>query len=141
MEVLSSGSYLCDSDTWLFDETEGAKWTQEENKRFENALALYDKDTPDRWIKVAAMIPGKMAGDVIKHYRELEEDISDIEAGLIPAPGYFSSTFSSLECADNQLSSDDLGEFYTSSGKRSLAALAFNPERKKGTPWTEDEHQ
>lgn len=125
---------------WLFDESKGPKWTQEENKRFENALALYDKDAPDRWIKVAAMIPGKTAMDVIKHYRELEEDISDIEAGLIPIPGYNTNTFS-LDWADNQLPSDDFGEFCTSGGKRSLSARGFDQERKKGIPWTEEEHR
>ncbi|XP_073017689.1 transcription factor DIVARICATA-like isoform X2 [Primulina eburnea] len=45
---------------WLFGENKVmTKWTPEENKRFENALAFFDKDTPDRWYNVAAMIPGK----------------------------------------------------------------------------------
>ena len=70
IEVFSPSSYL-ESSNWLFQESKGAKWTPEENKRFENALALYDKDTPDRWMKVAAMVPGKTVGDVMKQYREL----------------------------------------------------------------------
>ncbi|KAL0648618.1 hypothetical protein Bca4012_046909 [Brassica carinata] len=40
-------------------------WTKEENKKFERALAIYADDTPDRWFKVAAMIPGKTISDVM----------------------------------------------------------------------------
>ncbi|KAI8523633.1 hypothetical protein RHMOL_Rhmol13G0089300 [Rhododendron molle] len=57
----------------------------------ERALAVYERDTPDRWQKVAAMIPGKTARDVMKLYKELEDYVSIIEAGLVPIPGYISS--------------------------------------------------
>lgn len=85
MEILTHSSFIRDSN-WLFEESKGSKWTAEENKRFENALALFDKDTPDRWYNVAAMIPGKTVSDVIKQYQELEEDVSDIEAGINSYP-------------------------------------------------------
>lgn len=137
----SPGSYNCNSTGWLFADGNGSNWTHEENKMFENALALHDKDTPDRWIKVATMLPGRTVRDVIEHYRELEEDISDIEAGLIPIPGYTSSAFT-LEWADAQLGVDNPGEFYTPGGKRSSSsARALDQERKKGVPWTEEEHR
>ncbi|KAE8717398.1 Transcription factor DIVARICATA [Hibiscus syriacus] len=125
LHILSPASYL-HAPNWLFQESRDIKWTQQENKCFENALALYDKDTPDRWFKVAAMIPGKTVADVIKQYRELEEDVSDIEAGLIPVPGYISCSFS-LD--------------YTPGGKRGTATPSSDQERKKGVPWTEDEHR
>ncbi|KAL0333220.1 UNVERIFIED_CONTAM: Transcription factor DIVARICATA [Sesamum angustifolium] len=92
---------LHSSSNWLFGEDKVTKWTAEENKRFENALALFDKDTPDRWHNVAAMIPGKTVSDVIKQYKELVEDVSDIEAGLIPIPGYGNPPFT-LELASDQ---------------------------------------
>ena len=140
--VPDEGLYDCSSTGWLFGGVKGSKWSQEENKLFENGLALHDKDTPDRWIRVAEMIPGKTVRDVIDHYRELEEDISDIEAGLIPIPGYTSSAFT-LEWTDNDLGFDDPGEFYIpgAGGKRSSSARDLDQERKKGVPWTEEEHR
>lgn len=81
-EVLSTTSYLQDSN-WLYQEKQGEKWTLGENKRFENALAYYCKDTPNRWHKVATMIPRKTVHDEIKQYEELEQDVNDIETGLI----------------------------------------------------------
>ncbi|XAR50857.1 hypothetical protein NMG60_11005308 [Bertholletia excelsa] len=141
----SSHSYIRNSP-WLFQESNETKWTPQENKRFENALALFDKDTPDRWHNVAAMIPGKTVGDVIRRYRELEEDVSDIEAGLIPIPGYNSSSFT-LEWASSSTSTitrqgyDPLKQFYGLSGKRGSAPRSLDHERKKGVPWTEEEHR
>ncbi|KAL0555640.1 hypothetical protein IC582_009594 [Cucumis melo] len=128
--ILSPATYLRNSGC--------SKWTPEENKRFENALALFDRDTPDRWVKVAAMIPGKTVGDVVKQYRELVEDVSDIEAGLVPVPGYGVGNSFVLEW------SNDGGEFapmYIGAGKRGGSVRASDQERKKGVPWTEEEHR
>ncbi|KAE8716406.1 Transcription factor DIVARICATA [Hibiscus syriacus] len=135
LEILSPASYYQTSN-WLFQESKGTRWTPYENKCFENALALYDKDTPDRWLKVAAMIPGKTVGDVIKHYRELEEDVSDIEAGLIPIPGYSADSFT-LEWVDVSQAFDGFRNYCTPGGKRGPS----DQERKKGVPWTEEEHR
>ena len=64
-------------------------WTVEENKRFEKALSKYDKDTPDRWEKVAAMVgSGKTVQDVKSHYKLLLDDVERIESGNIPFPNY-----------------------------------------------------
>ncbi|CAI9782405.1 unnamed protein product [Fraxinus pennsylvanica] len=111
MELLSPASYMSSSNS--FFEENRTKWTPEENKRFEDALALFDEDTPDRWYNVAAMIPGKTVIDVIKQYIELVDDVTDIEAGLIPIPGV----------------------------KRNLSTRSSDHERKKGVPWTEEEHR
>ncbi|KAL0458310.1 UNVERIFIED_CONTAM: Transcription factor DIVARICATA [Sesamum latifolium] len=96
MEILSPSSYFSTS-SWLLDESRSTRWTPAENKAFENALALFDENTPDRWQKVAAMVPGKTVGDVIRQYKELEDDVSSIEAGLIPVPGYATSSPFTLE--------------------------------------------
>lgn len=138
IEFLSPASYLQNSN-WLFSESNGTKWTHEENKLFENALALYDKDTSDRWLKVAAMIPGKTVEDVIKQYKDLEDDVSDIEAGLIPIPGYSTSSFT-LDWTNNQ-GFDGFKQFYFPGGKRGSATRSADQERKKGVPWTEEEHR
>lgn len=138
VEVLSPASYIHNSN-WLFQENNGSKWTSEENKLFENALAYYDKDTPDRWIRVAEMIPGKTVGDVIKQYRELEEDVCVIEAGLIPVPGYTTSSFT-LDW-DNSEGCDEFKQFCSVGGKRNGLTRPSEQERKKGVPWTEEEHR
>lgn len=138
MGILSSETYLSDSN-WLFDETKATKWTAEENKRFEDALALFDKDTPDRWHNVAAMIPGKTVNDVIRQYRELVADVTDIEAGLIPIPGYATSNSFTLEWVDSH-GYDGYKQFYGPAGKRNNSNRSDH-ERKKGVPWTEEEHR
>lgn len=137
IEIISPASYIGNSN-WLFEESQDTIWTPDENKKFENALAVYDPETPDRWRKVAALIPGKTVGDVIKQYRELEEDVSDIEAGVIQVPGYSSDSFS-LEWINNQGLDDDK-QFYGQGGKRSPATRS-DQEKKKGVPWTEEEHR
>jgi hypothetical protein len=64
-------------------------WTSEENKLFEKALAIYDKDTPDRWNNVASMVGGgKSTEEVKRHYEILLEDFNSIEAGQVPLPKY-----------------------------------------------------
>nr|UKB40119.1 MYB transcription factor [Aconitum kusnezoffii] len=136
MEVLTPQSYHPNSN-WLVEENKGAtKWTHEENKLFENALAIYDKDTPDRWQKIAAMITGKTVVDVMNQYKELVNDVSDIEAGLIPIPGYTTSSFT-LDWANNRTFSQS-GD---ANGKRGPSARPSDQERKKGVPWTEEEHK
>lgn len=137
MEVLSPASYFS-STNWLLQESKNTKWTPAENKAFENALAVHDKDTPDRWHKVAAMIPGKTVVDVIKQYKELELDVSYIEAGLIP-PGYSTSSFT-LDWVDGN-GYDGLKQPYGFGGKRSSSGRLSDQERKKGVPWTEEEHK
>ncbi|KAI9117846.1 hypothetical protein K1719_011261 [Acacia pycnantha] len=160
MDILSSSSsssHISNNRTWLIQDamnTRTTKWTPSENKMFENALAVYDKDTPDRWVKVAAMIPGKTVGDVIKQYRELEEDVSNIEAGLVPIPGYYNSSSSTPAAARTTTShhqfsldwvnSSGFDGFKSHGGKRSSSSSAGRPpeqERKKGVPWTEEEHK
>ncbi|KAM3217078.1 Transcription factor DIVARICATA [Capsicum chinense] len=140
MGFLSPATYIKNS-SWLFEENKGTRWTPEENKVFEEALALFDKDTPDKWYNVAAMIPGKTVNDVIKQYRELVDDISDIEAGLIPVPGYTTSNSFTLEWVNNQDGFHGFKQFYGPSGKRGSSNRSSEHERKKGVPWTEEEHR
>ncbi|KAL6546018.1 hypothetical protein OROGR_009892 [Orobanche gracilis] len=64
------------------------KWTVLENKAFEKALAVFDKDTPDRWANVARAIGGRTPEEVKKHYDILVEDIKYIESGRVPFPKY-----------------------------------------------------
>lgn len=103
-------------------------WTKEENKMFERALAIYAEDSPDRWFKVASLIPGKTVLDVMKQYSKLEEDVLDIEAGRVPIPGYPSA-------------SSPFGFDSDTCRKRPVVARGSDQDRKKGVPWTEEEHR
>ncbi|KAK4770554.1 hypothetical protein SAY87_031086 [Trapa incisa] len=67
--------------------SQSTSWTAEQNKQFEDALAIYDKDTPDRWEKVSRAV-GKTVDEVKKHYQILLEDVQNIESGLVPFPKY-----------------------------------------------------
>nr|GLL30950.1 transcription factor DIVARICATA-like [Ipomoea trifida] len=136
MGILSPDSSYLSSSSWFH---EGTKWSPAENKAFEKALALYDKDTPDRWERVAEMVPGKTVGDVIRQYKELEDDVTSIEAGLmdlIPIPDYTTSSPFTLEWGGAHRPA-----FVAGGGKRPPANRAPEHERKKGVPWTEEEHK
>ena len=65
-----------------------SSWTPKQNKKFEDALALYPEDTPDRWQKVARTVGGKTAEEVKRHYDILVQDLMHIESGKIPLPNY-----------------------------------------------------
>ncbi|MBA0727271.1 hypothetical protein Golax_000275 [Gossypium laxum] len=61
-------------------------WTAKQNKDFERALAVYDKDTPDRWYNVAKAVGGKTAEEVKSHYELLVADVKYIESGQVTFP-------------------------------------------------------
>ncbi|KAL9251219.1 RADIALIS-like 6-like protein [Drosera capensis] len=53
------------------------------------ALAVYDKDTSDRWHNVAKAVGGgKSAEEVKQHYEILIQDLQHIESGQVPIPNY-----------------------------------------------------
>nr|CAD1819405.1 unnamed protein product [Ananas comosus var. bracteatus] len=97
----------------------------------------------DKWEKVAAAIPGKTVGDVVSHYRNLVADVRQIEAGLVPFPGYNSSAPPfTLEWEKQPYSSCLLGVGgRRSSSSSSSGRSSSDQERKKGVPWTEEEHR
>ncbi|TVU20175.1 hypothetical protein EJB05_36373 [Eragrostis curvula] len=65
-----------------------AQWTPKQNKLFEQALAVYDKDTPDRWSNIARAVGGKSAEEVRRYYELLVEDVKHIESGKVSFPAY-----------------------------------------------------
>ncbi|KAJ7976575.1 Protein RADIALIS-like [Quillaja saponaria] len=66
-----------------------SSWTDEENKAFERALAVYDKDTPDRWHNVARATGGAKTPEEVKiQYELLVKDVKNIESGQVPFPNY-----------------------------------------------------
>ncbi|KAG6478541.1 hypothetical protein ZIOFF_061984 [Zingiber officinale] len=154
MEVLPPASALCFPCTSCFlvegrnwGGLSNGNWTREENKLFEKALAEFDKDTPDRWEKVAVYIPGKSTTDVERHYRDLLKDVSEIEAGRFHCPSYDSSSFA-LDW-DSNCDFKAVKQLYSISRRKSGVHIsgkksglhAAVQERKKGVPWTEEEHK
>ncbi|KAF0902945.1 hypothetical protein E2562_022589 [Oryza meyeriana var. granulata] len=64
-------------------------WSTKENKLFEEALAYYGEDTPNRWHKVSRAMGGsKTADEVRRHYELLDDDVKLIESGKVPFPKY-----------------------------------------------------
>ncbi|KAI5600007.1 hypothetical protein POPTR_002G260000v4 [Populus trichocarpa] len=81
-----------------------SNWTSKQNKLFENALAIYDQESPDRWHNLARAV-GKTVEEVKKHYQMLVEDVQQIEAGEIPLPNYTrrsGASNKSYHCNDDQ---------------------------------------
>nr|XP_043615850.1 transcription factor DIVARICATA-like isoform X2 [Erigeron canadensis] len=113
-------------------QNKNTEWTDEQNTWFESALAIFDTETPDRWSNVAALVPGKSEIDVKRQYEKLKADISEIEAGLVPDPGYMTSSFN-LELVEDQN--------FSIFRKRPSKFRTFDSERRKGVPWTEEEHR
>lgn len=114
----------------MMQEIKSSKWTKEQNKWFESALAIFDTETPDRWSNVAAFVPGKSEFEVREQYEELKADINIIEAGLVEDHGY--STFKSELVQERR---------FNSFGNRYFRSKSFDHERRKGIPWTEEEHR
>ncbi|GMJ06732.1 hypothetical protein like AT5G08520 [Hibiscus trionum] len=118
-------------------------WTREQDKAFENALATYPEDSPDRWEKIAADVPGKTLEEIKEHYKLLEDDINAIESGCVPLPPYNSSERSAGHDGDEGASkkgTSHLGNFNSESNHGSKNSKS-DQERRKGIAWTEDEHR
>ncbi|KAJ6795215.1 transcription factor DIVARICATA-like [Iris pallida] len=133
MEVLYPPSPYFSNPFCILGREGSGGWTQQENKRFENALALVDIQSPEGWAKVAAMT-GRSVSDVMSRYRVLEIDVGKIESGDFPFTGYRPSSFT-LDWEDDQTMQP-----YCVGAKRSCGRMA-DQERKKGVPWTEEEHK
>ncbi|KAG5584384.1 hypothetical protein H5410_044818 [Solanum commersonii] len=91
-------------------------WTREEDKIFENILAIYFNDN-NQLTKMEEALPGKTVDEIKDHYNILLEDIDAINFGGTPLPNY-----PELQCNANQNKKADV-------------------KWRRGTPWTEEEHR
>ncbi|KAJ0084307.1 hypothetical protein Patl1_30377 [Pistacia atlantica] len=108
-----------------------SSWTREEDKLFENALVMFPEETPERWEKIASRVPGKNSDDVQNHYEDLVRDLREIDSGLVELPNY-----------EDELDSPRWsGESGTSQMWFGGKAKEKETERRKGIPWTPEEHR
>ncbi|XP_077246349.1 uncharacterized protein LOC143886295 [Tasmannia lanceolata] len=108
------------------------EWSAIENKLFENSIATYDEQTPDRWVKIAGIVPGKTPEQVEKHYEKLMEDLKFIEDGLIPIPLYLN---------EDELNNDDPPKLSEVAPKKKKKGARVEKERRRGVLWSENEHR
>ncbi|XVF47061.1 hypothetical protein PTKIN_Ptkin03bG0078800 [Pterospermum kingtungense] len=105
------------------------QWSRRDDKLFEQALVVFPEGTSDRWHKIAEKV-GKSSTEVKEHYDMLLYDVYEIDAGRVEIPSYADDS--------SMLSSWDL-DTQISFGSKSKQHV--ENERKKGTPWTEEEHK
>ncbi|KAH7549303.1 hypothetical protein ACOSP7_025970 [Xanthoceras sorbifolium] len=141
--------------------TTSVTWTREEDKAFENAIAMHwssEEDSKEQWQKIALMVPSKTVEEVKQHHKILVEDVQAIEAGNIPIPSYVgdqeaatsSSTKDFHGFSGDKRSNNGYGSGLSAvlshdqssghGGKGSNSSRS-DQERRKGIPWTEEEHR
>ncbi|KAI3761243.1 hypothetical protein L1987_51655 [Smallanthus sonchifolius] len=128
-------------------------WSKEEDKAFENAIANHwNEDSKQHWNTIASLVPTKTIPELKQHYQLLVEDVDDIEGGLIPIPKYLGEESSSSSTKDtkhqglnsnrrsscNYTNGFDHDSTSQGGGKGNSGA---EQERRKGIPWTEEEHR
>ncbi|XP_022756064.1 transcription factor DIVARICATA-like [Durio zibethinus] len=125
----NSNPFLSQSSTRVL--TTQTQWTRLDDKLFEQALVMFPEESFDRWQKIAERVPGKSSSEVKEHYDMLLYDVYEIDSGRVEIPSYAddSTVLSAGWDSDNQIS-------FTSKSKQHV-----ENERKKGTPWTEEEHK
>nr|ARU86430.1 DIVARICATA-like [Orchis italica] len=119
-------------------------WTWDEEKAFEDAVAVH-WDAGGDWLeKVAVAVTGKTLEDVRNHYQILVDDVTSIESGRVPPPNYVSPSSSSSvntdepgDCGGNRKKGGHSRGDSVQRGKGSRSDL----ERRKGIAWTEEEHR
>lgn len=131
-------------------------WSREEEKAFENAIAMHwTDDCKEVWDKIASMVPGKSVDELKQHYQFLVEDVNAIEAGHIPLPNYAADEASSSSVKDHHAlpsatsdkrSNCGFGGGFSGLGHDSTVqggkgGSRSEQERRKGIPWTEEEHR
>ncbi|PWA92169.1 hypothetical protein CTI12_AA082330 [Artemisia annua] len=116
-------------------------WTKQDELLFQSALVMFPVDTEGRWEKIAERVPGKSADDVLAYHDALVLDVNDIESGCVDLPSYADDDEDEVE-ENNVVVKKKRGRkpAGSRSGDQSRTSQK-NEKRKKGTPWSEDEHR
>lgn len=121
-------------------------WDRHEDKIFETVLAAHDLGGPGCWDQIAAseLLPGRDAASLKRHFQILLEDIQSIDADLIPLPAYSNLhevlARPPLPPPSESHRQKKAGRSGSAGGKAS-SSKALEMERRKGIPWTEEEHK
>ncbi|KAH1264761.1 Transcription factor SRM1 [Glycine max] len=120
-----------------------SEWSKEQDKAFENALAIHLEDASDRWEKIMADVPRKTLEEIKHHYELLVEDVNQIESGCVPLASYNSSPEGSISHASDEGAGKKGGHSWNSNNESNHGTKASrsDQERRKGIAWTEDEHR
>ncbi|KAL8159661.1 hypothetical protein V2J09_001198 [Rumex salicifolius] len=111
-------------------------WTRTDDDLFEAAVAKFDDENNlYRWQMIAGEVPGKSPEEIRVHYQGLVHDVAMIESGRVELPVYSDDSGSSW--AGREADSPRSTRVGSGNSKRKHGDV----ERKKGTPWTEEEHR
>ncbi|KAK9164750.1 hypothetical protein Syun_005652 [Stephania yunnanensis] len=124
------------------------EWTRNDDKLFESAIAELGSDTPSLFAAIAARVPGKTVEEIEKHYILLVEDLETIESGCFPVPEYDDDDDDDdIESVKNGTDEDDDDgdgegdpEGSKRKNKRRRKGKVAGEFRRRGTPWTDEEH-
>ncbi|KAG6466963.1 transcription factor SRM1-like [Zingiber officinale] len=114
-------------------------WTREEDKVFERALVVYPDGTPERWSVIAAELSGRSAVEAWERYQALVEDCRMIERGLVEVPDCWDAVDGSDGDGGSEGPSD--GSAWKQAPPPGGRSRGRGEERKRGVPWTEEEHR
>lgn len=108
-------------------------WTFQENKLFEEVLALYDSNSSDFFENITTKIPNKTIKQIKDHFEVLVEDIKLIEEkSLISTTNYTKRTNNNH---NNNEGITTLHEQYF------ISSPPIHQQTKKGARWTKEEHE
>ncbi|KAJ4836853.1 regulator of chromosome condensation [Turnera subulata] len=116
----------------------GTRWSREEDKLFEGALVRFPEEMADRWQKIAECV-GKTAAEVKEHYELLVRDVYEIDSGRVELPSYSDDLLGSTGWGGG--ASPPSSQISFGGGGGGGKTGKGDGERKKGTPWTEEEHR
>eukprot|EP00232_Nephroselmis_pyriformis_P005961 CAMPEP_0182914186 /NCGR_PEP_ID=MMETSP0034_2-20130328/38435_1 /TAXON_ID=156128 /ORGANISM="Nephroselmis pyriformis, Strain CCMP717" /LENGTH=272 /DNA_ID=CAMNT_0025050951 /DNA_START=147 /DNA_END=965 /DNA_ORIENTATION=- len=112
------------------------KWSEEDDRSFEKALAKFDDEVDTRWDQIACLLSDKDGEAVRQRYAELQDDIKSIEDGLVALPAYENSHSPGSPELNAEPASPS-----RKNGKAATPKSSTDQERRKGIPWTEEEHR
>ena len=92
-----------------------SSWSRVQDNLFEEAIVVFPKETQDKWERIATQVLGKLPLEVRQYYEDLVHDLLEID-------------------------SMGQGSEY-SEGPVDFGSKAKETQRRRGVPWTEEEHE